>query len=136
MITKFNEYINESIRDAMKPKSKEELDILFKKLLGGCEVLSDFKNWISGELEEISELMKKPLNEIYYADDETPNFVEIHDYIRGMLDSISDLPKLETLEHISYSGDQCYCYPTLGVAWWNHNDEVVSWAFTKDIFKN
>jgi len=136
MITKFNTY-NESLRDKMIPKSDKELDNAFKKMISNCQVLSDFKNWRSGELEEISELTGKSLDELYYIDEESENFDIIHDYISNVLDNIPDLSNPITLKNLSNSGDHCYCFPEQKLAYWTDGfDGVVAWAFSENIFKN
>jgi hypothetical protein len=138
MIKKFNEYVNESLIDKMTPKSDEELDNAFKRIMSDSEKLSDFKNWKSGELEEISKLTGKPLDELYYIDEESPNFELIHDYIAGILDNTPNLQNPITIKNIHDSGDNCYCYPKQKIAYWysDSTDGVVSWVFSKDIFKN
>jgi len=134
----FKKQINESLTNKMTPKSDEELNNAFNKIISDSEKLSDFKNWRSGELEEISELIGKPLDELYYVDEESENFVLIHDYIASILDNIPNLSNPITLKNISNSGDQCYCYPKQKVAYWYNDstDGVVSWVFSNDIFKN
>jgi len=132
-----SELCNESLRDKMIPKSDKELDNAFKKIISNCQVLSDFKNWRSGELEEISELTRKPLDELYYIDEESENFDIIHDYISNTLDNIPDLSNPITLKNLSNSGDQCYCFPKQKLAYWTDGfGGVVAWAFSENIFKN
>lgn len=138
MIKNFKQY-NESIRDKMTPITDDEIEKVFTNLIKDDSIMrfSDFKNWKSGELEEISELTETPMDKLYYMDEESYNFEKIHDYMVNILDitlSKGEIP----VEVKSSHGNRCFCYPERKIAYWFEYDvdDVVAWAFSEDVFKN
>jgi len=139
--TKYSEKTNESLRDKMTPKSEEEIDSAFKNLVKDSTPLSEYLHLETEEFKEISRLTGKPLDKLYYVDDEeSAHFVMLHDHFASFLDSIpgSELGNPIEVKNNKYKNHygKWYCYPQFDLAYWYQDDGIVGWVFSEDTFKN
>jgi len=130
---------NESIRDKMIPKSKDEIKLAIKNTLDKSSRCDEYDGFYSDKLnpifQDISKLVNEPLDNLYFLDQEEHGSDEIWDYFADYLEDVNDQKPVKiTPKEIVVQG-QWYCYPHKKFAWWGYgSDGILGWVFTKDNF--
>ena len=142
MITKFQEYIKEGVKDLMTPKPNEEVRQAYIKLvnsLEGCTV-DKYPDELQTDFKQIASLFGVPIGSLYLIEEEGRNY-DYHtfdDFFEDIVDInnkvIVDGVKNEDGES---SGDWI-CYPKQKLAKWSDNDfnNPGAWIFPKNFFSD
>ena len=142
-INNFNDYIKESIRDKMKPKSEEEInDACIKILNNHNNPISDYED---NYIDEVSQILKEPKKKLHILtpQDYDDNYELLYNFLESFIINDDNFIRTKNIKNMNYSSSFYYqnfedvywvCYPKHKIAclMYDNNKDVQEWIFCKD----
>jgi hypothetical protein len=141
MITKFQQYIKEGVKDLMTPKSDEEVRQSYIRLVNSMKNCSvyNFPLEVQIEFEKIANLFGVSEDSLYLIEESGDIYYEIFDDFFGDIVDINNKVVVEGVKNKDgeSSGDWI-CYPKQKLAKWSDNDfnNPNAWIFPKNFFSD
>lgn len=128
--------VNESVRDKMTPKSKEDIRSAFKTIVDKIDTpLTMYPMKIWKEVDKICKMFKETRDNLYFIDMGDDNFEVLEELFESLI--IDD--NILLADKIIKTGEgEWYCYPNVKLAHYipDEMSENLGWIFSKDFINN
>lgn len=142
MITNFNQYIKEGIRDLMSPKSSEEVRRAYIRLvnsLEGCTV-DKYPDEFQVDFQQIADLFGVSIGSLYLIEEEGRgyDYPTFDDFFEDIIDEDNKVRIDGVKNEDGDSSGDWICYPKQKLAKWSDNDfnNPGAWVFPKNLFSD
>ena len=132
--------VYESVRDAMKPKSDEDIRQAYMNLVKSLNnhSVDKFPDEFQGEFDKIADVLGVPKDSLYLIEQEGNDnyYVTFNDYFESIIDNKNKVTiKGIGNEDVPSLGDWV-CYPKQKLAYYSGNDfdDPHAWVFPKNLF--
>lgn len=131
----YNQFINESIRDKMLPKSEKEIEDAYRRIINNINSpISTFEEQ-GTEFDEIAELFGDKKENLYLIGDIDDYFNELNDLFWELTEGQKPIDIKVNSPFENLKGGWWECYPEVKVAYWCSDNlgEMDAWIFSKNI---
>jgi ankyrin repeat protein len=129
-----SEIMDESVKDMMTPKSKEEVWRIFKEITDKINTpLTMYPMKIWDEIDEICKLFGEERKDLYLVEEGDNNYHLIEQIFESMIVEKDQ----NMMKKIKAREGEWSCYPAVKLAYFNPDDmqEPSGWIFSKNFFK-